>query len=124
MKIKVDTINGHPIDWAVAHAEGHEAKIMRQDHEYNVVSIKKVLGHDYELIWRPSTSWRQVGSLIEREHLSLHCDGSLWYSRHPDVFAECWGATPMLAACRAFLLYKLGPEIEVPDEIGGFNASR
>jgi hypothetical protein len=70
--------------------------------------------------WRPAKKWEQAGPIIESEGIGLcHIYGREGWEGNIDrgyelpVYAE-EGTTPLIAAMRTFVAFKLGHEIEVP----------
>ena len=71
----------------------------------------------------PTSDWVQGGSLIEREKIAIEHGGEAfdaWVAKvkpcEPD--ADEWvGPTPLAAAMRCLVGMKLGPEIDVPNEL-------
>ena len=71
-----------------------------------------------ECRYSPSTDWNQGGPIIERERIQLL----------PSITSETWnavcpyhnnciqvtGPTPLIAAMRCYVTYKLGDEVEIP----------
>ena len=114
MKIKTKDLTGAALDWAVAKCEGDEFVA-----EPGVNGI----GMEYEAT-RYSTNWAQGGPIIDsmvREGLRL-----LGYKSLPTDPTSCQaqignivtgGQTPLIAAMRVCVSYKLGDEVEVPDEL-------
>ena len=103
--MKVNELSGAALDWAVA----------------------KCVGLSHRLHGRVpfSTDWAQGGPLIEREwiELTLNTDpgGGEWVAQIaddvPDGYHSATGPTPLIAAMRCYVTFKLGDEIEVPKEI-------
>ena len=117
MKVKTSIINGFALDWAVATAEGYKAEL--DDNE--VVSWKIILSNAYRLVWQPSTNWSQAGPIIERELLTLDYNpltphGRPWIATTRGG-AEEYGATPLIAAMRAYVSSVLGDEIDIPEDL-------
>jgi hypothetical protein len=103
--MKVNELSGAALDWAVAKCEG--------------------LSHRLHGHVPYSTDWAQGGPLIEREwiELTLNTDpgGGEWVAQIaddvPDGYHSASGLTPLIAAMRCYVTFKLGDEIEVPKEI-------
>jgi hypothetical protein len=117
MKVKTSILNGVALDWAVATAEGHKAEL--DDNE--VVSWKVILSNAYRLVWQPSTNWSQAGAIIERELITLDYNplkskGRPWIATLPSG-AEEQGATPLIAAMRAYVSSVLGDEVDIPEDL-------
>jgi hypothetical protein len=81
-----------------------------------------------------SFNWSQGGPLLERERLSLTYDAHWHYDpTDPEDNGERWyceltepnegsshgryGPTPLVAAMRTLVASRLGPEIEIPQEL-------
>lgn len=77
--------------------------------------------------WQPSRSWHQAGPIIESTGIDLEwapnngCswyepDGDMWCALAPtrDGLNRFTGATPLIAAMRAYVAAKLGDEIDLP----------
>lgn len=66
----------------------------------------------------PSSDWALGGQIIERERISIYPgapDTGNWFA-HTDPRARHWpGATPLIAAMRAFCAAKLGDEVDFPE---------
>lgn len=118
IKMKVNEIEGHKLDWAVAKALGRDKEWMH-DHKIGYMNS-------------PSTDWAQGGPIIEREVISVGVpdvfnDGfcpdtgqkyfATLYSRKKGSSYQEYGPTPLIAAMRCFVLQQLGAEIEIPIEL-------
>ena len=117
MKVKTNILNGVALDWAVATAEGYKAEL--DDNE--VVSWKIILSNAYRLVWQPSTNWSQAGAIIERELITLDYnplkfEGRPWIATLPSGVEE-QGATPLIAAMRAYVSSVLGDEVDIPEDL-------
>lgn len=64
-----------------------------------------------------STRWAQGGPIIEREGINLHrCnDEQTWFSVVGDTTVHA--PTPLIAAMRCYVASRLGPEVDVPDDL-------
>jgi len=81
---------------------------------------------EHLVTFKPSSRWSQGGPIIEREHISTWFEEECpWYSVPA---GPAWGAgrenwyryggpTPLIAAMRCYVASKLGPEIEIPQEL-------
>jgi hypothetical protein len=106
--MKTSELTGAALDWAVAKA------LNLNEEDY--VEIDNLYGP----VWRGpeySTDWALGGPIIEREELSgLKCYGSKeWECHNGEIFCE--GPTPLIAAMRCFVAFKLGDEVEIPDQL-------
>ena len=108
MKIKTSELQGAALDWAVAKCEGHAASHLK--------------GFIYEVDWRNkrtphySTNWTQGGPIIEREHVNLDHDGGLWWAHDSRGISHC-GETPLVAAMRLYVHWRLGLMVDIPGGI-------
>lgn len=125
MKIKTSELIGPALDWAVAKAEGERVlKHITFNHES---THPLVIGGVQ--VYAPSITPSLGLEIIERELICLDAgDGSYpepqrwsaWLARNAPVLhasEECTGPTALIAAMRAYVLHKLGDEVEVPDEL-------
>lgn len=68
--------------------------------------------------WHPSTNWEQGGPIIEREEIDVsrneypRWSACLPLTEWTDMVG--FGPTPLVAAMRAFVLAKLGGQVELP----------
>lgn len=114
MKIKTSELTGAALDWAVAKAEDWDmSRFMRGEMIY--VGVKG---------WFPSTDWSQGGPIIERERISVEWLGlSLrnkdlgWTASAPNPNFIGVDPTPLIAAMRCYVAFKLGDEVDVPEEL-------
>lgn len=101
--MKTSELSDAALDWAVAKCENRKINSL-QDSVYGVYS--------------PCTNWAQGGLIIERERITI-CPNSdsTWWAVHPRTELEMHGATALQAAMRCYVAYKLGDEVDVPDEL-------
>ena len=84
--------------------------------------------------YMPAVDWAQGGPIIEREFISIFdLPSGIDVAQHPTFTKEdLWeaeiipagedsirycGPTPLIAAMRCFVSYKLGSEVEIPEEL-------
>ena len=76
--------------------------------------------------WRFDTDWGVGGPLIEREKLELRCNDDGWQAfcfgfpvskAHSGRRAWAAGSTPLLAAMRCFVVFRLSDEVDIPEEL-------
>lgn len=92
--------------------------------------VKKCEGYPWsreQTIWEPSIDWSQGGPIIEREQINLEIRESdtrarfhrmrTNYDGKAKSYGHAYGDTPLIAAMRCYVQWKLGSEIEVPDEL-------
>lgn len=104
MKIKTSELIGKPLDHAVA------------------VCLDKIGKRIYMIEGFYSTSWREGGPIIEKEHIriSQYRDNlSFWEA---DIVTDrggkfYQGPTPLIAAMRCYVASKLGDEVDIPEEL-------
>lgn len=127
MKHKVSEIEGVLLDAAVCMAEGREHVLETLPSGWRVLSARVVLtsaalpelSKSAMLMYKPSQEWKHGGPIIELERIELGSPGS---HRHRGQWAawtcvdvhEFYGATPLIAAMRAFVASKLGEEVDLP----------
>lgn len=113
--IQTQDLIGAALDWAVAKCENADTSIehfiaMHSHYTYDHGTF------DY------STNWSQGGPIIEREKIGLsqitdRCDELTWVASAFSVRRWGYGTTPLIAAMRCFVASKLGPTVEVPEEL-------
>ena len=111
--MKTAELTGWSLDWAVAKAQDLPEAA---DRKY------------FALIPRYSYAWSQGGPLIDREFISTVYDNDygIWLAAKNvpaqsmfgfggDFYQE--GPTRLIAAMRAYVVSKLGEEVDVPEEL-------
>ena len=119
MKIRTNDLKDKALDWAVAKCEGWDAPIFR-NRTWAVPLYVATNGtglHTYA----PSTDWAQGGPIIERERISIRqwTNVPLVHAYMPQDNAP-WlsdGTSPLIAAMRCYCSFKLGDEVDVPEEL-------
>jgi hypothetical protein len=118
--MKIKTLEGAALDWAVAKCEG----VSMIGHQGFVWDAYNNLA-----AFEPSINWAQAGPIIERERITLAYgeDEKDWFacigdSRRfdndtPDGLEKVVGPTPLLAAMRCYVASNLGDEVEIPEEL-------
>ena len=110
---KVSDLSGEELNFSVAVAEGHPATTSScgQACYFHELFRSWVYPHYLE--------WKDAGPIIERERIRLDCSwsDSPWVGacKIDGVTAWMQGPTPTIAAMRAYVASKLGPEVEIPD---------
>ncbi len=124
-KHKVAALTGPMLDAAVALAEGK--------HPYNYTNKWCLIVDEQEdetVVYEPSLDWELGGPIIEREQIALKTPRNepgriepSWYAHVCPVWTDDGGIssskgrghgdTPLLAAMRAFVASRLGPEVEL-----------
>ena len=102
--MKINELTGAALDWEVAQCEGVSVRNGFDDNcpEYSI-------------------NWSQGGPIIEREKIELEWHGNYWLAQIR-ADEEWYGPTPLIAAMRCYVAYKLGDEVDVPAELLGDKA--
>jgi hypothetical protein len=128
MKHRTSELSGALLDAAVALAEklpwmwfggyGKHVVLLRER-----PAVQSEQGPGFTA-YAPSDHWIDGGPIIEREGIALVREGGMWdahvggYYCHDDGVASIHdfevGSTPLIAAMRAYVGSKLGPEVELP----------
>lgn len=122
MKIKSENLIGSALDWAVAKCEGLGDNYLKWWREGGDIRFARCT-----ILLNYSTSWGQGGPIIEREEINLEIRESdtraSFYRMRSNFdgkakgYGHAYGDTPLIAAMRCYVQWKLGSEIEVPDEL-------
>lgn len=122
MKIKTADLVGPALDWAVAKAAGKEISMtysFGSHTHYRRTPWCDKLGKP----WEPSASWSQGGPLIDVFKVSLemrHVSGEVIAKAVELGIAEgpsMAGEDHLVAAMRAIVAFRLGKEVDIPDEL-------
>jgi hypothetical protein len=113
--MKINTLTGAALDWAVAKCEGDDMRMGR--HENPRAFVGFLAQADYY-----AESWALGGPIIEREKISLKINHTGWflaciYSINDDAAFMHSGHTPLIAAMRCYIASKIGDCVDVPDEV-------
>lgn len=115
MKVKVNVCEAErkTLDWMVTKCEGFPDATDAMLFDLN---------HGGAGMFGYTTDWSLAGPIIERERIAIYPDSALdqpdikWSADAEDALR--WGgATPLIAAMRAYVVSKLGSEVEVPEEL-------
>ena len=117
MKVKTNILNGIALDWAVARVEELSPFDHRKISDDCIITLDN---GDIEK-FTPSTDWAQAGPIIERELITLDYnplkfEGRPWIATLPSGVEE-QGATPLIAAMRAYVSSVLGDEVDIPEDL-------
>lgn len=125
--MKVSELEGVQLDWAVAKALGLTGMFCLEDgkpiccvEDCDFEGLEDWVGDGWAFV--PSTYWAMGGPIIEKEGIGIERFGAgEWSAVHGAVFADevsvgrhGSGPTALIAAMRALVSSKLGPEIELP----------
>lgn len=113
VKVKVSELTGTALDWAVA--KGIELDVIIKN---GYVMAKRTKG-ERRFVFNPSVHWAHGGPLIQEYEMSINRNDMEVYAHICDygygaVGRPVAGQTELIAACRAFVTWKLGARIEVP----------
>ena len=128
MKIKTQDLTGAALDWAVAISKGIPAEelyiqkwgsrmpssIYRRNRDEDG-NLDGTYTSGPDLLF--SRKWEAGGPIIEREGITLRCGLHGWDAELEEFDAISHGPTPLVAAMRCYCSYKLGDEVEVPNEL-------
>jgi len=124
MKMKTSSLEGMPLNWAVAIAwsdmervslstfcRGGFLSLFHSRNDYLGVLVDSCAFY-------PSTKWSQGGPIIEQEKIDLlWMFGDGWMAKQCRKGFNARGPTPLIAAMRCFVASKLGDEVEIPEEL-------
>lgn len=108
--MKTADLEGSALDYWVAQAENRTDVKLKGD---RCVTYRSGIPRTYS----PSTEWLQGGRIIEHELISVQTvmnveSGAVtWQAMHPKNWILS-GPTPLIAAMRAFVASKFGPEVD------------
>ena len=112
MKHKTPGLEGMLLDAAVAMAVSRVPGYSWGMAEGRVVLVDQA-GPEFDP-FQPSTNWAQGGLIIERERIDVTAHADSWFAKPAYRGVGGCGATPLIAAMRAYVAAKLGNEIELP----------
>lgn len=107
MKIKTSELQGTALDWAVAKCEGYTRDI-------DIRPLPKRFNY--------SDCWTKTGPIIEQEGVCLLYMVNYWKagicdSRTMELIDNQLGETPLVAAMRCYVAYRLGDSVDIPDDL-------
>lgn len=128
IEVKNAELVGPALNWAVAKAEGldFEPCFYRHGKKWLIHVVRDGYNPERKVYeFSPSTDWSQGGPLVDKYSIEL------WPTRHGGNRAELWidkvdggadrgvavGETCLIAICRAIIMAKLGPVVEVPAQL-------
>lgn len=120
MKHKTAELIGAELDAAVAKAQGfailsHNGETWAEDGEHGF--LVGYIGGPAQHVpsYSPSTDWQDGGPIIARERIEFYAfmDGSFIAKLHGKLKAAGDGPTHLIAAMRAYVLSKLGDEVDL-----------
>ena len=119
MKTKTASLTGAALDWMVAMCEKTQITGI-QEHLDESKEFPKHTVKAVGAAYRPSSSWRIAGPIIEREKISPYYMpgevGGAWRAERLGWYPSA-GPTLPVAAMRCYVASKLGDEVDVPEEL-------
>ncbi len=117
MKVKTAELEGHQLNYAVALADGVDARgiLYTWNGQAKLRVPSSTVPCEYnEVTFNYAYDWAQGGPIIERECIAVWVgvDGE-WNSQRGDTSAIQTANTPLIAAMRCFVASKLGDEVEI-----------
>jgi len=73
-------------------------------------------GYVLDAPWTPTTSWAHGGPIIEQERVVVEPWGLGWMASTARCILH-HGPTPLIATMRAYVVSKLGDEVEIPEDL-------
>jgi hypothetical protein len=127
---KTSELTGAALDWAVAkcwwHDEFDRKRVWVHNKKTRILNNSDV-AHDrryyYSQEWKPSIDWSQGGPIIERDEICLQKVGLFGEEEEFGPWAASiaensgYGPTPLIAAMRCEVAFRLGDEVEIPEEL-------
>lgn len=113
MMIKTAALTGKALDLMVSKCKGIEVWVPT----IHIKNSRDSVGNP--VTYAPSTEWAQGGPIIEEWQIDICAYRGSWRaSRHVGTAPTYGhGATPLIAAMRAYVISKLGETVEVPEEL-------
>ena len=121
MKVKVTELEGHQLNYAVALADGVDARgiLYTWNGQAKLRVPSSTVPCEYnEVTFNYAYDWAQGGPIIQRECIAISCihttgyTPDTWDAQHPQR-AYAKGKTPLIAAMRCFVAHMLGDEVEI-----------
>lgn len=115
--MNTNELTGAALNWAVAKCEGYEDK--------DFCPHDKHFRDEDDKWFSPADDWAHAGPIIEREGISLVYDVELCQEEGQEYYAtsyavesgegRIYGPTPLIAAMRCYVAFKLGDTVELPE---------
>lgn len=120
--MKTADLSGPALDYWVAKAEGFDAEIITDEKGAFCVRTERFEnGGKARGPYSPSTEWHRGGPIIERELICVSFGSNQesfpgWSAligpEHYGDEGDASGSSPLIAAMRAYVIAKFGPEVE------------
>lgn len=122
MKVKTSELTGPALDWAVAKlwysdrrvelTEGRTGVRVLRDPSYDGSA------HYHWFVFIGSTAPAQAWPIIDREGIGFYkANSTRWWAQPYGGEYNAEGTTSLIAAMRCYVVYKLGDEVEIPEEL-------
>ena len=113
--MKTSELTGAALDWAVCEAAGFFKGYVQFRSGKNFLKVYGVARNTH---LHPSTDWAQGGPIIESMGMGI----TRTNKTDKEPWAACLthyidGATPLIAAMRCYVAYRMGDEVDVPEEL-------
>jgi len=110
VRLKTDELTGQALNWAMAIAEGKQARITKS-------GVRLAIGGSTFGKIDPATDEKSGTLAILRHHVrfDVRMPGHQWAARVGETIAG--GPTITIAACRAIAAASLGDVVEIPAEL-------
>lgn len=128
MKIKTADLDHELLDWAVATARGYtnlRQATVSMYYQALVMDPPRVEHGPVELHDLPfHNDWALAGSIIEVEKICIDYSVHSWFAGPAGTMLMLEGRTPLVAAMRAFVAFKLGDTVDVPDHLAHLTSTQ
>ena len=119
MKVKTSELTNAALDWAIGTADGGLYQPRSARDSFWIWPGEPVKYSEAAPAY--STDWAQGGPIIERERISIRqwTNVPLVHAYMPQDNAP-WlsdGTSPLIAGMRCYCSFKLGDEVDVPEEL-------
>ena len=113
MQLLTSELYGSALDWAVAKAQDKFVQIG------SVLTEGRHVCRDRAgWVYKPSSDWCHGGPILEKENITVGPSTSMHYKAYyGNSLLQAQGHTMLVAAMRAFVQRRLGPIVDIPDEL-------
>lgn len=119
MKVKTSELTNRALNYLVAKVEGHESRchwMLEKEGWASWQSYERAWGNPIPAY---TTDWAVAGPIIDREIIELMAMFNPDYFQARVCKKTGWvpGKTMLIAYMRAYVISKLGDEVDVPEEL-------
>jgi hypothetical protein len=118
-KQRISELPPQLVDYLIAQIEGIPYLRCQDDMLYRIYDAPAICQETQSgrmFPYAPSVDWRAGGPLITKHEVALRKSGELWDATHGGLYTA-YGETPLLAAMRLIVMMRLGPEVEIDDDL-------